>query len=182
MNNDGAQKIALVLGTVIDKAVDTLKVHTSTLNQDIILSLQDLHMKVGVLEKIVNEKKKAPRVEKKQAEAAPATAETAPKAKLVPTTISAFFREKYVNDAEFRAKVTTKEMQEKINKNPDVAKKEDGEPKLIAASTVIWRANLKNATFKKMVEEEYAAAKAAAKGGAAPMVANDQQEVEPVSP
>lgn len=183
---DGAQKLASLIKPLIEEGIKRANDHTTAQMQEVLIAVGKLEARMELLEKLVTEKKKAPRAEKKAAGDAPAATpdpaavvaqpKEAPKA--FPVNKLVYFRDLYKNNQAFRDKYTTPEIKALIDKDETIQGKAKEDQKLIAMASFVW-GYIKNnqANVMEQIEKEYAEAKQAHEA------ANKQQQtVEAKSP
>lgn len=139
---EGAQKLAIVFKPMFDELKKELKEHTTVQCQEVMLMMGKMDTRMDVLEKLVGEKKKAVRGEKKEV-AAPAgenvqVVEPAGAHKSFATNKLVWFRELYKTDADFRAKYATAEIRAQMDKSEEITGKKNDQQRYIAEAMFCW--------------------------------------------
>lgn len=185
---NGAEKIARVFNPLLQEAVKVLKEHSTAQTQEVIMLIQTLDGRLSLLEKLVGDKKKAPRAEKKTAAAADPNAapvegavvqQAANAPKTFPVNKLVFFRDRFKTDAAYRQKYITADMQGLMDKDEQITSKTKEEQKLVAMATWCWNYIKNNQKgVYDAIEKEFLEAKQANEAANKP----PQQVAEPATP
>lgn len=165
MSGGGAEKIALVFKPLLDESVRSIKEHNIAQVQEILFVLQKLNSRLDVLEKLVGEKKKAPKSEKKapvEHEIGHATDAIIQHSgtKVFPINKLVYFRGQFKENLAFRQKYVTANMQALMDKDEQITSKTKEEQKLIAMASWCWKYIKNNAPdIYETMDKEYSEAK-----------------------
>ena len=155
-------KLAAVLSPLLDKERQAILDRFAVGTHEVLLAVQEVNQRLGTLEKLVaNDKKRVTR-DKKPEEETP-TDPAAPPPKTLAHNKPAFFKEKYKNDLEFRAKHTVDDnMRKLMSEDSTVKTKTKEDQKLLAEANFAWNYLKKNyPAMITAVEAEYDALKIA---------------------
>ena len=155
-------KLAAVLSPLLDKERQAILDRFAVGTHEVLLAVQEVNQRLGTLEKLVaNDKKRVTR-DKKPEEATP-TDPAAPPPKTLAHNKPAFFKEKYKNDLEFRAKhIVDDNMRKLMSEDSTVKTKTKEDQKLLAEANFAWNYLKKNyPAMITAVEAEYDALKIA---------------------
>lgn len=155
-------KLAAVLSPLLDKERQAILDRFAVGTHEVLLAVQEVNQRLGTLEKLVaNDKKRVTR-DKKPEEETP-TDPAAPPPKTLAHNKPAFFKEKYKNDLEFRAKhIVDDNMRKLMSEDSTVKTKTKEDQKLLAEANFAWNYLKKNyPAMITAVEAEYDALKIA---------------------
>jgi hypothetical protein len=188
---DGAQKLATFLQPLLKALGDELKEYISAQNQEVLIAVKSLEVRMDILEKLVSEKRKPVSRAKadKTADAGDAKGDAAEGEAVKQPTGAAknfavnklvYFRGQFKTDEAYRTKYVTPELQGMMDADDTIKKKKTPEQKLVAQATFCW--NYYKAavppTVANEIEADYKAKKAANEAANKP----PQEAAEPNTP